>query len=151
MLDEKSRIAGWINVIDLLVALLLCAVAATAYVRLTKPYRIAQPYRTNASRHWVNVEMRLPEDRLWMADIIRPGIHQVDARSGEAILEILGVRPAPDHLILSVRVSALVDGQGRLVYQDRLLVPGLVIVVETDAFAFQGWVTRVSGPAADAP
>ena len=142
-MDERGRLLGRMNVIDLAAVALICAVVAAAYVRLTAPHRIAPPYPSGAVRAWVEADLRLPRDQTWMQEHLVPGARQLDARNGDVLAEIRAGRLADSGCVVTVRLRALRDGAGRLLYGDAPLVPGRQLRIETESSVVEGWVSRV--------
>jgi hypothetical protein len=145
LLDDKGRLFGVVNVIDLAVVAILCAVAAAAYVRISGPGRPAQPYALETSTVTAIVDLRLPADRVWLGQYIEPGLQQIDPRTGGVVAEISAKRTddAAGGLVVTVRLRAVRDGRDRLLYGDGPLVPGRKLTVETPACHIEGIVSEV--------
>ena len=143
-LDQKGRLLGWLNVIDLLAVLLVCALGAWSYAWLNRPHNIAQPYALETTIAWAEVVLRLPPHEAWLADHLIPGARQYDERSGQPVAELLNWTSAPDgSLLAQVRVQAVADARNRLIYDNALLIPGRLLRIETEAFLLEARISSV--------
>ncbi|MBN2309743.1 MAG: DUF4330 domain-containing protein [Candidatus Hydrogenedentes bacterium] len=144
IIDEKGRLFGRLNVIDLLAVAIVCVLTAAVYVKLTSAYRLAPQYLLPREAFSVDVELRLPPDQAWMADYVAAGMRHVDAHSGRILAEILGVEPTPGGS-LAVRVRLLVvEGQlDRVLFNGTPVVPGQRLRIETERCVVEGCVSSI--------
>ena len=79
--------------------------------------------------------------------MIASGLTHRDARSGEAIIEVISCQPAPDtgglSVHLRVRASREVGGRERLIFDGARLIPGRKLRVETETCFIDGVVGTV--------
>jgi len=145
LIDEKGRLPGRLNVVDLFVVVLVCLVVAVGYVKLAAPHRITPQHLLPKTRTWVEVEVRAPA---WLAPFASTGLVQRDPRSGEVVAEIVGCRQTADGAAaVAVQLLAARDAQGRLIFGDKLVVPGQWLLIETDGCVVEGAVCRVGSGA----
>lgn len=147
IIDEKGRILGRLNLLDCFVVLVVCALVVWGFLAIMAPQRVASPYPLRSNEQWVQVDLRLPAERAWLGEHIAAGQRHVDARSGDTRAEVLGVASSGTDkgLVVTLRLLAVRDHEGRLVYGGQNLVPGLEMRIETDASVIEGRVSRVEG------
>ncbi len=145
LLDEKGRLFGVVNVIDLTIVAILCAVGAAAYVRISLTGSPAQPYALEANTVHAITDLRLPPERAWLDPHIEPGLQQADPRTGEVVAEVIGKRAdiATGGLVVTVRLRAVRDGRNRLLHGDGPLVPGRRLTIDTPSCQIEGIVADV--------
>lgn len=146
ILDRDGRLFGRVNLIDLVVIVGVCLVVSVGYVRLTVPYRVAPPFALTETVQWVELDLQLPAEQTWTCDVAEAGIQELDPRSGEAVAEILGCAVVNGFPEVRVKVRAVRDGSGRLLFENDRLVPGRKLTLETDACILDGIVARVEMP-----
>ena len=134
------RLLGRVNLIDLLVVLLVVLLGAVLYIKLSGSQRIAPQFLTTENAVWVDVELRLPNDRAWLTEHATPGLESLDPRSGKVIAEVRGVGQGIIHL----RLLAAKDSQERLVFGRGPLVPGRKLILETEQCIIEGYVMSIS-------
>ncbi len=143
-IDEKGRILGKLNVIDLFVVALICLISTLGYLKLTAPHRVASPYPTSSNTKWITIELRLSDDKSWLIQKVVPGALQLDGRSGKPNAEIISATDTKNEgPMVIVKVLASVDPQGRLVFGPALLVPGRELRIETSQCIVEGLVAAV--------
>lgn len=145
IIDEKGRILGRLNLLDGFVVLMVCALVVWGFLAIMAPQRVASPYPLRSNEQWVRVDLRLPPERAWMGEHIAKGQRHLDARSGNTQVEVLGVASTEtdEGLVVTLRLLAVSDHEGRLVYDGKNLVPGLELRIETEANVIEGRVSRV--------
>ena len=146
LLDREGRLFGRLNLIDLAVIVSVCLIASVAYVRLTVPYRVAPPFALSKTIHWVQLDLQLPAQQTWTCDVAKPGVQELDPRSGAPIAEILGCAVVNGFPEVHLKVRAVMDASGRLLFENVRLVPGRKLTLETDACFLEGIVARVETP-----
>lgn len=144
LLDKKGRLLGRFNIFDLFVVSVVAALAAIAYVKLSAPQRVAPPFALEENRAPVGVALQLPADQPWMCDYARPGLSERDPRTGEAITEILGCTIREGFPTVDLRIHAVRDSEGRILFEGQPLVPGRSLEINTDTAILSGVVRAVS-------
>ena len=147
LLDDRGRLFGLVNVIDLALVLLVSLVVVTGYLRLTAPGRWAEPYPLPDEQVHADTVLRVPADRAWIARYIEPGLAQRDARSGKALAEVTGMSHREDgQLDVRLRLRAARDADGTLLYDGTRLAPGRGLKIDTPACTIEGTVAAVDAP-----
>ncbi|NIA15196.1 MAG: hypothetical protein GWP08_14080, partial [Nitrospiraceae bacterium] len=143
-----GRLFSIVNVIDLFVVVVVCLIVVVAYLRLSSARDVRSPYPLSSIIVWVDVELRLPPENVWMQSIVTPGLIQRDARSGDPIIEIVSCERDQDAggLIVHARVRASRESGGRLVFDNARLIPGRKLRVETETCFIDGVVRAVRVP-----
>lgn len=144
LLDKKGRLLGRFNIFDLFVVCVVAALAAIAYVKLSAPQRVAPPFALEENRALVGVALQLPADQPWMCDYAKPGLAERDPRTGEAIAEVLGCAIREGFPTVELRVNAVRDSEGHILFEGHPLVPGRSLEINTDAAILSGVVRAVS-------
>jgi len=147
LLDQRGKLLGKLNLFDLFVAVLLAALAAIAYHKLSAPHRVAPPYALEENRATILADLQLPADQAWLCELAAPGLAEIDPRTGEPRAEVLGCTLEGNVAVVSLRIHAVRDAGGRLLFEGVPLLPGRVLELDTDAAIFEGVVRSV----ADAP
>jgi hypothetical protein len=143
LLDKQGRLFGRLNLIDLLVIVAVCLLATVAYVRLTVPYRVAPPFALSETTHWTEVLLQIPAEQTWTCDVATKGIQELDPRSGEPTAEVLGCTTVNGFPQVHLKVRAVQDANGRLLFENDRLVPGRQLTIETDACTLDGIIAHV--------
>jgi len=143
LLDSQGRIFGKANLFDLFLVVVLIAVVALAYQRLTIDYRVAPPYATGTLRVVVTVDLQLPEAHAWLAEEALPGLTEIDPRSGEARAEVLGHHMEDGIPLVSLKLFAVRDGAGRVLFEGSPLLPGRMLEINTESLILEGVVRRM--------
>jgi len=144
LLDERGRLLGRLNLIDLLVVVVLCALVAAAYVRLTASYRVAPPFALpQTTVRWAEVELQLPQTYDWICDAATSGSQEHDPRSGDLVAEVLSCSLVEGLPHVRLRVCALEDTSARLLFKNDRLVPGRTLRIETENCILDGVVARI--------
>ena len=152
LIDERGRLFGRINLVDLFVVLFVCAAGAVAYSWLTPSYRVAPPYSLSSKGVWIEVDLYVESELAWIGESLTPGQVRLDPRSGRVMAEILGTEEIGSHggLVVHTRLQAVGDEAGRYFFQGKTLVPGQEIRIETDESVIEGRVYRI-GAEVDGP
>lgn len=144
LLDNRGRLFGRMNVIDLTVVAVLCAVGAAVYVRVSGVGRPVQPYALDTNTVRAIIDLRLPAEHAWLDPHIEPGLHQADPRTGEVVAEVVSKQiDAAGGLVVTARLRAVRDSRDRLLYGDGPLVPGRKLTIETPMCHIEGIVADV--------
>ena len=143
LLDDRGKVLGKFNLFDLFVAILLVALSAMAYHKLTAPYRVAPPYALEENRTVAMAELQLPAAQVWMCEIAAPGLAEVDPRTGEPRAEVLGCTVEDGLPIVQLRIHAVRDASGRLLFEGVPLLPGRELQLDTEAAILEGVVRQV--------
>jgi hypothetical protein len=147
MIDEKGRLFGKLNLLDLAVITAVLVVFAAAWVRLSAAWHPDQRYPLPETMAPVEVELVLPPDRDWLVPLIRAegrGAAQRDARSGRVLAELLDARREAGRAVVSARLQAKQDETGARYYRAKRLVPGVPLELKTDACVVTGVVRRIT-------
>jgi hypothetical protein len=144
LLDNNGRVLGKINLFDLFLVLVVVAVAALAYQRLTVDYRVAPPYALETRQVVVNLDLQLPPERAWLCDETLPGLMETDPRSGEARTEVLVCEVRDGVPVVSLTIYAVRDGAGRILFKGSPVLPGRKIQLETEAVILEGVIRRIA-------
>ena len=134
---------GRFNLFDLFIAALVITLAMLAYTRLTAPQRMAPPYALDGNRAVMAVDLQLPVDQPWACELAVAGIADIDARTGEPTMEILGCTLDGPYPVVSLRVYAVRAEGGRLLFEGAPLVPGRELRLEAETLILVGTVRRV--------
>lgn len=147
LLDQDGRLLGRLNIFDLFVACVVIALVSIAYVKLSAPNRVAPPFASGETRENVDVALQLPVDQPWMCDYAKPGLGEVDPRTGEPVAEVLGGAVREGFPIVDLRIHAVRDGAGRTLFEGQPLLPGRMLEINTEAAIFSGVVRTVKAAA----
>lgn len=143
LLDKRRRVPGGANLFDAFIVGIVVVVAVLAYQRLSAPHRVAPPYALDSHRVVQRVDLQLPADQVWICGVIAPGQVERDPRTGDVQVEVLGCVVEAGLPILSLRVTAVRDGQDRVLFENAPLVPGRELEVDTEAALLKGVVRTV--------
>ena len=146
--DKEGRLLGHLNIFDLFVVCAVVALSLIAYYKLSAPQRVAPPFDTEATHAALSVTLQLPVDQPWICDYAQPGIAERDPRTGEPTAEILGCAVRDGSPIVDLRLHAVRDGAGRILFEGQPLLPGRSLEINTDVAILSGVVRTV---APDAP
>lgn len=147
LLDKDGRLLGRLNIFDLFVACVVLALVSIAYVKLSAPSRVAPPFASGETQVVVDVALQLPVDQPWMCDYAKPGLGEVDPRTGEPVADVLGGAVREGFPIIDLRVHAVRDGAGHILFEGQSLLPGRMLEINTDAAIFSGVVRSVKAKA----
>ncbi len=144
LLDKKGRLLGRFNIFDLFVVCVVAALAAIAYVKLSAPQRVAPPFASAETRVTVAVTLQLPEDQPWMCDYAKSGLAETDPRTGEPVAEVLGCNVRDGFPTVDLRLHAVRDDAGHILFEGHPLLPGRALELNTDAAIFSGVVRSMT-------
>lgn len=144
LLDDRGRHLGKLNLFDLFVVVLVAALVALGYHKLTAPYRVAPPYALEENQITVQALLQLPADQAWMCEFAQPGIAETDPRTGEVRAEVTGCAVEAGLPVVTLRVHAVRDASGRLLFEGVPLLPGRELQLETETALLEGVVQRVT-------
>lgn len=148
LVDKEGRLLGRLNIFDLFVVCTVVALGFIAYYKLSAPHRVAPPFASEATRAALSVTLQLPVDQPWMCDYAQSGIAERDPRTGEPTAEVLGCAVRDGFPIVDLRLHAVRDGGGRILFEGQPLLPGRSLEINTDVAILTGVVRSV---APDAP
>lgn len=148
IVDKEGRLLGRLNIFDLFVVCAVVALSLIAYYKLSAPQRVAPPFDTAATHAALAVTLQLPADQPWMCDYAQPGTAEHDPRTGEPTAEILGCAVRDGFPVIDLRLHAVRDGEGRVLFEGQPLLPGRNLEINTDVAILSGVVRTV---APDAP
>lgn len=137
-MDEKGRLLGWVNILDLALLGLIACGAAIIYTWMSAPHRIAPQFISPATTVWVSTTLVIPEERRWVLDYVKPGLKQFDERSGECVAEVIEAVAAQGEISMRLRVAP--DPGGRFIFGDKPVLPGQYLRIETSACIIEGCV-----------
>ena len=143
LLDKDGRLLGRLNIFDLFVACVVVALVCIAYVKLSAPNRVAPPFASETSQAIAAVALQLPVDQPWMCDLAKPGLGEVDPRTGAPVAEVLGGSVREGLPVVDLRVHAVRDGAGHVLFEGQPLLPGRRLEINTDEAIFAGVVRSV--------
>ena len=144
LLDKEGRLLGRLNVFDLFVVCTVVALVFIAYFKLSAPHRVAPPFASEANRTAMLVALQLPPDQPWMCGYAKPGLGEIDPRTGEAIAEVLGCAVRDGFPVVDLRLHAVRDGEGHVLFEGQPLLPGRMLEINTEAAIFSGVVRSVA-------
>ncbi|MCH7876361.1 MAG: serine/threonine protein kinase [Gemmatimonadetes bacterium] len=127
------------------------ALGAVVYIGLAGPRgasRMGPPYLTDGTARWVEIELAVPAAEAWIEEYIEPGARQLDSRTGETTVKVLGVaREEEGGLSVRLEVRAVRDPLGAYMAGPYRLVPGRELRIELEACVFEGRIRRMRIPA----
>lgn len=144
LLDKEGRLLGRLNLFDLFLAMLVFALTAIAYQRLTAPGRVAPPYALDVNRAVMRAELQLPAEQAWMCGVVAPGQMERDPRTGEPSAEVLGCAIQAGFPVVTLRLHAVRDANGRVLFENEPLLPGRKLEIDTEAAILTGIVRQVA-------
>ncbi len=144
LLDKKGRLLGRFNIFDLFVVCVVAALAAIAYVKLSAPQRVAPPFASAETRVTVAVALQLPEDQPWICDYAKTGIAETDPRTGEPVAEVLGCGLRDGFPTVDLRLNAVRDNGGTVLFEGHPLLPGRSLEINTEAVILSGVVRSMT-------
>jgi len=144
LLDRKGRLLGRFNIFDLFVVCVVAALAAIAYVKLSAPQRVAPPFASAETRVAVVVALQLPVDQPWMCDYAKGGLAEIDPRTGAPVAEVLGCAVRDSFPTVDLRLYAVRDDEGRILFEGQPLLPGRSLEINTDAAILSGVVRSMA-------
>lgn len=144
LVDKEGRLLGRLNIFDFFVVCMIVALSFIAYYKLSAPQRVAPPFASEATRALLSVTLQLPIDQPWMCEYAQPGIAERDPRTGEATAEVLGCAVRDGFPIIDLRLHAVRDGEGPILFEGQPLVPGRMLEINTDVAILSGVVRAVA-------
>jgi hypothetical protein len=126
------------NLIDLAIVLMVVLVAMVAYRVLSAPERQAPPYAMASSTVELRVGFRV-EQGLGGAykKFVDEEVVARDPRTGDEQARILIYDPKPGWDLVVAKLRATVDASGRYYYQDRRVMPGQVLRIESEVWVLE--------------
>ncbi len=144
LLDHNGRLFGKLNLFDLFLVLVILAISALAYQRLTVDYRVAPPYALEERQVALTVQLQLPQEHGWLSELATVGLKEFDPRSGEIRAEVLGNHTENNIPLVTLRLNAVRDGADRLLYRGTPLLPGRALRLELESIILDGIVRQVT-------
>ena len=146
-IDERGRLFGRLNVIDLAIVILVCVLTVLAYSAIVKRYRIVSPYPLSTNTGWVKTDIRLTPERSVLQSLIKPGLKELSLRNGLPVAEILSCHTIPEGgMQVSVRLCVSHDRAGRIYYEGTPLLPGRSLRIITETCIIEGFVVSPPVP-----
>ena len=148
-LDQQGKLFGRLNIIDLGVVVLVCALTALSYSAIVKRYRTVSPYPLSANTGWVRTDIILSPERAVLQPYLKPGSRELSARNGLPVAEIVSSSPNADgSLTVQVRLCVSQDSAGRMYYDGTPLLPGRSLRINTNSCIVEGFVASSPVPEA---
>lgn len=144
LVDKEGRLLGRLNIFDLFVVCAVVALAMIAYYKLSAPERVAPPFASDATRVVLSVGLQLPADQAWMCAHAQAGVAERDPRTGASTVEVLGCAVRDGFPVVALRVHAVRDGEGRVLFEGQPVLPGRALEINTEVAIFSGVVRTVS-------
>jgi len=144
LLDDRGRLLGKFNLFDFFVVVLLAALVVIAYRGLTVAHRVAPPYALDENRVTVAASLQLPADQAWMCEFAQPGTAEIDPRTGDARAEVLGCAIEDGMPVITLRIHAVRDATGKILFEGTPLLCGRELQLETASAILEGVVRRVA-------
>lgn len=144
LVDKDGRLLGRLNIFDLFVVCAVVALSLIAYYKLSASQRVAPPFASETTHAALLVSLQLPVDQPWMCDYAQPGIAERDPRTGEPTAEIVGCDVRDGFPVVDLRVHAVRDGGGRVLFEGQPLLPGRTLEINTDVAVLSGVVRAVA-------
>lgn len=147
LIDPNGRILGRVNIADLVLMLLTLVVVAALTATALFPDRALKQIRRMPRQQEALVTIVLGKERSWLANSIVVGDGQKDLEN-RFTAEIIDLKKRPmggeaDAVTVTMRLKAMKDESGLLVYGGRILRPGEEFLLETRKCLIKGLISEV--------
>ncbi len=150
ILDDRGRLFGRMNLLDIVVLLIVSVLAAGLYIKVRYPERIRRLVADVPEEEYVTVHVILPQALNWMQEHISIGDKQLGINSKIfAELVFITSQDNPDFgndLLLTFKVLATKERGETLVFGRNALKIGNAFVFETPGYILHGYVRDVEQP-----
>jgi hypothetical protein len=149
LIDEKGRIFGRINILDIFIAVVALVSLAAIYMVIVHRDKLKSTLVGEDEMWYMQIEIITSQDDVWLKKYVLPGYTEKE-RYGRPAWQIVDIKEIIDEnlknrLLVKVRIAVYKERRGTVYYGRYNMVVGGEIRLEGSAFSLKGVIYSIGG------